>query len=83
MLLKISKKKFPKVLDYLTEIRKILKEARDRIECFSRQMYVDTGVKLYDLEHIIFLFSLALEDLWREKQELKLKCTRKAKRNAN
>jgi len=67
---KIPKKKIPKVLEYITEIRKVLKEAMDKIESLSRQMVTDTGVKIYNIEHVIFLFSLALEDLRKAKIEL-------------
>ena len=70
---RISKRKIPKVLDYLSEVRKVLKEAMDRVECLLRQMFVDTGVSMSEVEHVLFLFSLALEDLRRMKEELELK----------
>jgi len=76
---KICKRKVPIILEYLTEIRKVLKEVMDRVECLSRQLYVDAGVKMQEIEHIIFLFSLALEDLRRAKQELSFRFEEKQK----
>lgn len=77
---KICKRKIPIILEYLTEIRKVLKEAMDRVECLSRQLYVDTGVKLSDVEHVSFLFSLALEDLRKVKRELSLRLVKKCEK---
>jgi len=74
---KISKKKIPKVLEYLSEIRKVLYEAREKIENLSKQMYSDTGYRSYYVEHAIFLFSLSLEDLRKEKQVLEDRLKRK------
>ena len=74
---KIPKKKIPKVLEYLTEIRKVLYNARDKVESLSKQMYSDTAYRSYYVEHAIFLFSLALEDLRREMQILEDRLKRK------
>lgn len=70
---RVSKRKIPRVLDYLSEVRRVLKEAMDRVECLLRQMFVDTGVSMSEGEHVLFLFGLALEDLGRVKEELELK----------
>lgn len=74
---KISKKKIPKVLNYLSEIRKVLYEARDKIENISRQMFNDTGYRSYYVDHALFLFSLSLEDLRKERQVLEDRLKRK------
>ena len=74
---KIPRKKIPKVLEYLSEIRKVLYDAREKVESLSKQMYSDTGYRSYYVEHAIFLFSLALEDIRREKQVLEERLKRK------
>jgi len=78
--MKISKKKIPKILEYLTEIRKVLKQCMDKVESLSKQMYSDIGYRSYYVEHAIFLFSLCLEDLRKEKQVLEERLKRKRSR---
>ena len=45
-------------------------EAREKIESLSKQMYEETKYRSYYVDHAVFLFSLALEDLRKEKQVL-------------
>ena len=67
---KVPKKKVPKILEYLTDIRRVIYEAQTKIENLSRQMYEETRYRSYYVDHAIFLFSLCLEDLRKEKQVL-------------
>jgi len=74
---KIPKKKIPKIIQYITEVRKYLKQTIDKTDNIYRQMVQETEIKLYNIEHILFILSIALEDLRKIKQELKLKIERK------
>jgi len=77
---KVPKKKIPKVLEYLTDIRKVLYDAREKVESLSKQMYSDTGYRSYYVDHAIFLFSLCLEDLREEKVKLEERLKKKRKK---
>ena len=79
MLVKISKRKIPKILEYLTDIRRVVYEARTKIESLSKQMYGETKYRSYYVDHAVFLFSLCLEDLRKEKMALEERLKKKRK----